>query len=430
MNSSKDNSADNRHTLSIALLFVCAYIFLVIERPWESIRYLEGIPIERPFAILMILVALATGKLKIVDSPTNKWVFGLLALHFILAPFAFNTGFAVDQGIEYAKMVVLYVLMMAVADDERMLKTLVAVYIGSTFIYMLHSLWEYNNGRHVFRMGIARMIGVDSTLNDPNAFGATAVLSLPFVYVFLRTVVSVKIKLLCYAHVALAILCVVLTGSRTAMIALVFLFSLWVLIQKGQRRVIMVAIFLIVGNLIWMNMPDDKQDRIRTLWDEEAGNASAHESAKGRLVGWEVSWEMFKREPLTGVGAGGRNFIGYRMNNQIDKEGPGSPTQSHVLYGQVLAELGILGAVFFSGLFFSIAQVAIRVRRFSNEFNTNHGYVYHLSGAILFALLLLLLFGLGGHNFYRPLWLWLAAWSGIMLKIVLQSSDQRLKTRA
>lgn len=51
-------------------------------------------------------------------------------------------------------------------------------------IYMMHSLWEYHNGRHTFRMGIARLIGVDDTNGDPNSFGATIVYALPFVVAF------------------------------------------------------------------------------------------------------------------------------------------------------------------------------------------------------------------------------------------------------
>jgi hypothetical protein len=33
------------------------------------------------------------------------------------------------------------------------------------------------------------------------------------------------------------------------------------------------------------------------------------------------------------------------------------------------------------------------------------------------SLLLLLLLGLAGHNFYRGLWLWMAAWSGSLVLI-------------
>jgi hypothetical protein len=415
-----EDSGVPKKPLSVVLVMVCIYLFLIIERPWESIHSLEGIPVELPFAIFMIAVAFMSGKFKIVSSPTNKWVYGLLAIHFILAPFAFNVDNAVDQGVEYSKMIVLYMLMLSVADDEDSLKKLIKVYVFSMLFYMLHSLWEYHCGRHVWRMGISRMVGVDQRWNDPNAFGASIVLSLPFVYALLRTEIKGLYRKAYYLYFCLAVVCVVLTGSRSAFIAFMCLLFLWVFAQQGGRRVKMLVAVLLSVCVLWNSMPLEKQERIRTLWDEEAGPENAHASAEGRLIGWKVSWRMFKREPFTGVGAGGKNFAGYRMANQIDDKGEESATQSHVLYGQVLAEQGIFGALLFLGLVVSIARSAFVSRRRMAQNAEKIHFIYLLGGAILISLLLILVLGFGGHNFYRPLWLWLAAWSGSLLTITNQ----------
>ncbi|QEM68662.1 hypothetical protein FO488_11160 [Geobacter sp. FeAm09] len=413
-----ENYSNNTDTSpSLVLLMICFYIFLYIERPWESISVLHGFPIERTFAVIMILVAFLSNRFKIVASPTNKWIYGLLALHFILSPFAFKTGDAVDQGIEYGKMVILYMLMLATVDDEDSLRVLVKGFVFAMFIYVLHSLWEYHNGRHFFRMGIHRMIGVDSTNNDPNSFGGSVVLSLPFVYALLRTEKKLAYRWSYYCYFGMAVLCVVLTGSRTSSVALLFTVLLLGLAQKGKRKIVALAIAALAVCVLWTVMPDEKQERIRTLWDKDAGPANAHESAEGRLEGFEVSLKMFAREPLTGVGAGEKNFIGYRMVNRIDKAGHESPTASHILYGEVLSELGLFGAIVFLGLLGSIVRCCTRVRSHLLEAGLDTGFSYLLGGAIIACLLLLLIFGIGGHNFYRPHWLWLAAWSGILVKI-------------
>ena len=406
--------------LSTVLIMVCIYIFLIIERPWESIRYLEGWPIERVFAIVMIIIAFLNHKFKIVSSPTNKWVYGLLLLHFILSPFAFDTGFAFEQGVEYAKMVVLYLLMLSVADDEESLKILIKAYVFSTMLYAAHSLWEYHNGRYVWRMGISRMIGVDETFNDPNSFGASIVLSFPFAYALLRTELSTKMRKLYYAYFFLAVTCVVLTGSRTSFVALISLALFFVVVQKGKRFFVIATTALALSSVVWFVMPAEKQERIRTLWDSEAGPANAHASADGRMVGWKASWRMFKQTPFTGVGAGGKNYVGYRLNNQVD-DGARSGNQSHILYGEVLAEFGIFGAFAFAGLIASIFKINNFLRRTvqTNQVQTNQVQTFSaiLPNAIIAGLLLLLVFGIGGHNFYRPLWLWLAAWSGVLLRV-------------
>ncbi|MRR55626.1 MAG: hypothetical protein EG822_14155 [Deltaproteobacteria bacterium] len=421
---------DQPKQISLVLVMVCIYIFLCIERPWESIRYLEGLPLERVYAISMIITAFMCDRFKIVSSPTNKWVYGLLLLHFVLAPFAFNSGYAVDQGFEYAKMIVLYLLMLSVADDEESLNIMVKVFVFSMIIYSLHSIWEYHNGRHEWRMGISRMVGVDRTFSDPNAFGASVVLSLPFVYALLRSEAKSWLRNTYYGYFALAVICVVLTGSRTSFVALIAVILIWILVQKGKRRLIVLVSAILAVGVIWAAMPVEKQNRIRTLWDENAGPENATSSAEGRMIGWKVSWKMFKQVPLTGVGAGGANFIGYRMANNIDEVGQESPTQPHVLYGQVLAEFGVGGALMLVGLVVAILRCCLFSRTSLQALGSTDSFVYSLSGAVIAGLVLLLLFGFGGHNFYRPLWLWLAAWAGGLYKITnlrgVQSSAKEM----
>lgn len=415
------NESASTQKYSVIVIMVCVYIFLFIERPWESIRYFNNIPIERPFAIALILMAILHHKFRIVSSPTNIWVYGLLAMHFILAPFAFNTGDAIDQGIEYAKMVVLYLLMLSVADDEESLKILIKAYVFSMCFYMLHSLLEFHNGRHVYRMGIIRMVGVDSTFSDPNAFGGSIVLSLPFAYALLKTEINKWLKNVYIGYFVLAIICVVLTGSRSSFVALLLLGLLWAIAQKGARKFKIMALVIPMLFIVWGLMPTEKQDRIRTLWNPEAGPENAQSSAEGRLEGFKVSWKMFKQVPFTGVGAGGNNFVGYRIANKIDEEGHESATQAHNLYGQVLAEFGILGTLLFSGLIISIFRFCLTIRRHMSNCFYNDTFYYLMTGAIISSLVLLLFLGLGGHNFYRPLWLWLAAWSGALFNFNTKS---------
>ena len=400
---------------TIALTSVCIYIFILTERPWESIGILRDIPIQLPYAIVMILVVFFSGAFSIVRSSTNKWLYSLLALHFILIPFSFNSEFTLDQNYEYAKSVLLYMFMLAVVKDEFSLQILIKAFVYSMMFYMVHSLWEYSNGRHVYRMGIARMIGVDATHNDPNSFGASVVLSLPFVYALLRSEVNSFKQKLYLMYFAIAVLCVILTGSRSAAVALVFLLLSWGLAQKGGKKIVVIVTVVLSLGVVWTVMPDDKRERIQTLWDEDAGPENAHDSARGRLVGWQVSWEMFKQKPFTGVGPGGKNFIEYRMAHNIDGilDLAPSPSQSHNLYGQVLAEFGLPGAILFVGLIFSTWKNSANVlQRFRSLPSEEHRFLRSLCSAIVITLLLLLLLGLGGHNFYRPLWLWLAAWSG------------------
>ncbi|NTV50327.1 MAG: hypothetical protein HGB32_06340 [Geobacteraceae bacterium] len=388
---------------SSTLIMVCIYIFLVIERPWESVRYLEGWPIERVFAIVMIIVAYLNHRIKIVYSPTNKWVYGLLVMHFLLAPFAYNTGYAIDQGIEYGKMILLYMLMLSVIDDEESLKMLVKFFVFSMMFYVIHSLWEYHNGRQIYRMGISRMVGADIAANDPNTFGASVVLSLPFVYALLQAEINSWIRRLYYVYFSLAVLCVVLTGSRSSFVALIFLNLLWIFAQKGKRKLTIFVVAVLAVSVVWNVMPEEKQNRIRTLWDKEAGPSNAYTSADGRMKGVVAGLAMLNKAPLTGIGAGGKNFVDYR-SIYLD----GIPEQAHNLYAEVLGEFGYIGALLFVCYVVSILKCNVNNRKLILK----RSFPNVLAGANIICVLILLNLGFAGHNFYRPLWLWVAAWSG------------------
>ena len=70
-------------------------------------------------------------------------------------------------------------------------------------------------------MGIARMIGVDQTLGDPNSFGASIVFALPIVVAVWKAGLGGRIgRWLLLGYVGLSSLCVLLTGSRSSLLGL------------------------------------------------------------------------------------------------------------------------------------------------------------------------------------------------------------------
>lgn len=409
--------AHNEKKYSAILWMVCFYLFLTIERPWESISYLYDVKIEKFFAIIMLIAAFACGRLKLRGVATVKWVLLLLALHFMLAPFAYITSAAIDQGIEYAKMVVLYVLILSCCDDETDLRLVVKAFVIAMALYVLHSYSEFLNGRHTYRMGIVRMMGVGETFSDPNTFAASIVLSLPFVWVVFKAEISTWKRWGFIAYGLLGVMCIILTGSRSGMLALLLLVVLTVLAQKGALRWKLAAFMVVSILIVWPFMPEDKQERIRSVWDENAGPVNAHASTHGRSLGYHAGLEMFSRKPLTGVGAGSENFIAYRTAH-VD----GIPEQAHNLIGEVLGEFGLPGAIAFVGLIISTLRLLWKTRRLEREQDGTGSYLHRLSGAGLVTVLLLIFLGFGGHNFYRPLWLWVAAWSSLAYLFACKSS--------
>src|SRR5207248_2661940 len=87
-------------------------------------------------------------------------------------------------------------------------------------------MWEYLHGRYTYRMGIARLMGIDITLGDPNSFGASIVYALPFVPALWTAQSSRRLRYFLGGFVALSVLCIGLTGSRSSFLGLV----IWALV--------------------------------------------------------------------------------------------------------------------------------------------------------------------------------------------------------
>jgi hypothetical protein len=102
---------------------------------------------------------------------------------------------------------------------------LIVSFVAIMGVYELDSLREYFNGRGVYRMGIWRMVGVDTLLGDPNSFAASVNYGIPM----LLPVVSLVNKKWQYkvllALFLLAITCIILTGSRRGFVGLALLIS-------------------------------------------------------------------------------------------------------------------------------------------------------------------------------------------------------------
>jgi len=393
-------------------ILLCGYLFIYIERPWEVWSIFGSIPIERIYMLFVLSCFLFWPGKHWAKNIQHIWVLGFFAMHYLLAPFAYSPEAAFAQGFEYFKLVVFFLLIVSCLRNEMELRNFVLAFILVMGLYMAHSLREFIAGRHFYRMGIVRMIGVDQAHGDPNTFAASIVLSLPFVLAVWRADKRRYVRLACFAFGLLALVCIVLTGSRSGFVcvSLFAVMAFWRFANRKKLFYLAMAVLLIP--ITFFLMPEEKQNRIRTLWDSEAGPENAQESAEGRIAGFECGMRMFLAKPLTGVGAGRDNFIGYRV-----AQDDGTPSQAHNLVGELLGEFGLLGSLFFLAQVLTTLWCCRTVIQSSRFFSIDdQGFLLHLATAINQGIVLLLVSGLAGHNLYRVHWLWFAAWAVLALE--------------
>jgi len=370
------------------------YMFLFIDRPFEVWPWLGELHFERFYMLFTLAVW--------VVYPGKRWLPNVQHVAYaafataVLACWAVSPWAAQGQNVveDWFKIVVFYFLLVTTIHDERGLKQIAIGFLAVMALYLLHSFREYLNGRHTFRMGISRMIGVDTTHGDPNSFGASIVFALPLVVAFWRCGFGgTRGKVLLTGYLGLSIVCILLTGSRSSLLGLL----VWcgIVIWGTKYRFRALAAFVLVAPLAFVALPDELQTRFETIVNPEVGPKNAKESGEGRLYGFFMGLELWEANPLTGIGPGSW------------RPATGSKTESHNLVGQLLGETGSLGGaafLFLIGCFWMNLRANKRARPYSNDPRSD--FLFQLSTAIGVSVFLMLFLGTFGHNLFRFTWLW------------------------
>ncbi len=377
------------------------YMLMFVYRPFEIWPVLGTIHLERVYAILTIIYW-------VFLYPKKTWVNNRLNYAFFFFWVVFLLSWLSSQfpdlgqrvAEDYFKYVVFFLLIMASVRDEKDLKTLTIGYLVVVALYMTHSFREFVCGRHVYRMGIPRMIGIDQSFNDPNTFAATILYSLPLSLACWPEAKKLKHKVCLAYYTALSAACVVLTGSRSGF-AVLLVFVVFALPRLfWDKRLLILAI--VAFPLVWFVIPENLQNRFATMIDPSKGPKNAQGSAEGRMQGFLDGVSNWQRSPVLGVGPGAH--------------GPaaGHGAQPHNLYGQVLGEMGTAGGLALFTVIACFTANAMELRWLSRLDQSGLGpFPANLSRSIVIAGVLLLVKGWADHNLYRYTWLWFGAFQAI-----------------
>ena len=370
------------------------YMFLFIDRPFEVWPWLGDLHVERVYMLVTLAVWLVHSGKRWLPNPQH-FAYAALALAvltcWVLSPWMDRSQPIIE---DWFKIGVFYFLLVTTVHDEKGLKRMVVGFVFVMGLYLTHSLREYIGGRHTYRMGISRMIGVDTTLGDPNSFGASIVYSLPFIPALWRAGWGGRRgQFLILGYAGLCALCILLTGSRSSLLGLL-LFSL-ILILSHRKRFLWLTLFAAAAPVAFFALPDSLQNRFETIINPDVGPENAKQSGEGRIEGLMNGFSLWARSPLSGVGPGAW------------RPATGSGVESHNLYGQILGELGTLGAVTFGAVLACFAWNLLRCRAIRKQLPEQPGdLIAQLPYAVGFSVFLLLFMGNFGHNLFRFTWLW------------------------
>jgi O-antigen ligase len=238
-------------------------------------------------------------------------------------------GGAVRTTFEFAKALIVVIVMAVAINTLKRLRTLITIQAVSVGVIATVAVWK----GHVLSGG--RLDGIlGGNYSNPNDLALAIVISLPLCLAlgFLST------RYLWKAVWALAILIMIYavfrTGSRGGFLSLVIATAicLWEFSIRGKRRYLLVLVAVACG-MFWQSSGAVLIGRLKGTLDPKQDTASAFDSAQQRQLLFWRSIEVTAEHPLFGVGPG--NFAEVSGNWHV----------THNSFTQVSSEGGLLALV-------------------------------------------------------------------------------------
>jgi O-antigen ligase len=402
---------------SPALWMMAGWLALYIIRPWEVLfPSLGGLYFERIYVLTTIAVVAASGKLRLPGSLQDLGVLALFSAVLLSSLCGVAPENTVDCVWIYLIQVVFYFLVVSCVRTRDDLLFMVLCYVAimaatvgkAEYEYFVHDRHAYSSGGH-----IRRLIGINTTFEHPNDFGPTAAISLVWVAALWRLRDWVtgywpryyqKAYLFGLAvYLVLALSAVILTNSRTAMAAAIFVVILVAVHGRPLRQKVTAAIgAALLLLVVWGMMSAEHRERLRTMWDPTAGPAVAHLTADARTEDFWFGVEMFKKYPLTGAGVDTTKSFRKEFGGRWE-------VVSHNLYGKLLGETGVIGVGAFLLMVLGVVVNRRSLRRIASQNGSPVEVEADCAQAAIQMLVALLFVGWAGGALQRIEWMWLAA---------------------
>lgn len=340
-------STRRAHALSFAGLF--AFIAFVYFRPYEtfSLPWLsDGAQILAILTLMAFIPAQlgAEGNLTARPREVNLALL-LLACAVLSIPLAISPAEAFEHLQDFAKVILIFVVMVNVVRTERRLRLLIVLALATSVVLSVAALNDYRAGR--LAVGGVRVKGLIGGLFDnPNDLALHLVTMAPLA-VCLMFGRRGPLKKVVYGLAALlAVAGVVVTFSRGGFLGLVVAAGVlgWKLARRNRPLVFVLGAFALAAFVL--AAPSEYGGRLSSIF---GGDATGSSSARQELFWRSVIVAL--RYPAFGVGLG--NFHFKSIHEQV----------SHNSYTQVAAEMGLAAMLVYCLFVFTPLRRLARIER-------------------------------------------------------------------
>lgn len=333
-----------------------------------------------------------------------------------------SVGYGWEKVIEYGLYTVplVVVLLVTVRDRESYWRILYAL-AGLTLFLALVAI-----GSSILQGGITdgRLAALGG---GPNVFGRFMVFGAISSLALFSHLRSRWTRPLVVPALLIFVTSCFLTGSRQAILGMILCIALYgILLLLGSRtlqkiKVLSVASALVVaGTIMLISVPSEVVEsttgfqRTILLFQEDKGD-----SVNTRVSMVEAAWELFKQEPLTGVGAGGFATEAFGVDQRL---------YPHNVILEIMAELGLLGMGVFAASLSIIGLGAWRILKTVVVRSDDRADVA-LASAVVVCFVFSLFAAQVSGDLYDNRWVWLFGALVVALPPVVLKPNNLVNTR-
>ncbi len=384
----------------LALFTFLSLVALVPVGAGPAVSFLKAVGFLLLLSWLATIIRRESAPADFISSHQGLAYVVILFLGWIaLSPlWADEPGSALTFLYRLALNAVLFVIVFTAVQRRRDLVSVMTAFVLGASVAAAYGLTQPSSASEVERLA--------GTLGNANELAAILVVGVVFSCGLLMSKPTPAVRLIAIGGFSISLFGVLLTLSRTGLVALGAA-CIAALLFSGRWRaralpIVLVVLTLGIGYFVAIASPEAR-DRVTNL----SGGGGT-----GRVDLWTVAWRMVEAEPLTGVGAG--NFRLSAIDYLLQ---PGAlersdlivtdPKVAHNTYLEIWAELGIVGiALFISMLVICLSCVWKAIRNFARRRERS---MEILSRTLLVALIALLVADFfASEQFQKALWLLLA----------------------
>lgn len=362
---------------------------------------------------LVFLALMVYGNLKREKdlSDTPKLLMILVVYILISLPFVRWPGSVLRTGIpNFIKAAIFYYYTFALIDSERRLKLFVSVFIICQSLRILEPLYLNQMygywGSDTYIAGgesMERLAGSPYDVINANGLAFVIASVIPF-YHYLCLSSSFRMRVLYFVLLPLFIYALILTASRTGLLALgIVLFGI---LYKSKRKIFLSAVVGLSAVVLFSNLNDLQKERYLSITREDTRFSG---TAKGRTEGVFDSFEAALERPVLGHGLG--------TSREAQANILGTDQIAHNLYVEVMIELGIVGLVIY--LLF-VKSVIINFRTALTKIKETMGeksYLMRVTNAMIVWLIMNILFSFASHGLSSYEWYLFAGLSVVVIRL-------------